>query len=181
MLNRPSSRRKAPSKIVGLNLVPMIDALVVLITFLLFTMSFFALVSVESPVPIASTKRIEEKLKRKPLQLTLTMTPKLVEIWSPFNRIRTVKINNAPDGQPDVFAIHDAIYKIKAKYPWEKQIVFVPYKGVTYDTLVALMDAVRLLQPTDPPLYAKNKETGIEEQLKLMFPEIVFGNLLGDN
>ncbi len=158
----------------------MLDALVTLIAFLLFSMSFLAIVSIESPAPVASKAEVQQKLKEKPLQLTLTLTPKGSQIWSPFGRIETTRIANSEFG-PDLPQIHQALVKIKAKFPEEKQIVLVPHPGVNYDTLVAVMDAIRSLEKTDTAIFVKSPKTGLPLQAQYLFPSIVFGNLLGDS
>jgi hypothetical protein len=43
------------------------------------------------------------------------------------------------------------------------------------------MDGIRLLDPTDPPIFLKNAQTGVDEALKLLFPEVVFGNILSND
>ena len=89
MLKRPTSRRKSHHGPIEINLIPILDTMVTLIGFLLFTTSFLALVSIESPLPQASADDVQEQLKEKPLQLTLSMREKDIEIWSPFEKIRT--------------------------------------------------------------------------------------------
>ena len=182
MFKRPSSRRRASkgkAETVELNLVPMMDALVTMIAFMLFTLSFLNIVSIESPVPIASSRDVEKKLDEKPLQLTLSVRDQESEIWSPFERIAPSRIQNLPDGSPDIVAIHDKLVEIKQKFPRESKIVFVPNTKVTYDVLIAVMDSLRMMTPTDPPIFLKNEATGIDEPLKSLFPEVIFGNLLG--
>lgn len=181
MFKRPSSRAKSDKgEQIELNLIPILDTMVTLIAFLLFTMSFFAFVSIETPFPMTSTKQMEDKLKDKPLQLTLSMSEKEAEIWSPFDRIAPQKIPHTQDGKPDTLAIHQALLGVKQKFPRENQLVLVPFPGASYDVLIAVMDAVRSLDRADPPIFAPNPQTGNDEQIKLLFPEIVFGNLLGD-
>lgn len=180
MLKRPSSRRKSEKKEVTLNLVPMIDALVTLITFLLFTMSFFAFVSIESPLPMTSKADVQQKLKEKPLQLTVSITEKDMEVWSPFKLIPSKKIPNLEEKKPDTKTLHELILGIKEKFPKENKIVLSPYKEASYDILVSIMDAVQTIEPTDPPLFIENPETKINEQAKFLFNQIIFGNLLGD-
>jgi biopolymer transport protein TolR len=180
MLKRPSSRRKGGNEEVNLNLVPMLDALVTLIAFLLFTMSFMSFVSIESPVPVASTNELERNMKEKPLQLTLTLKEKEVEIWSPFRKVPSQTIAHTPEGTPNVLEIHDALLKIKAKFPTETKIIFVPAGATSYDFMISVMDAVRTIEKTDSPIYVKNVKTGVDEPLKTLFPEVIFGNLLGD-
>jgi biopolymer transport protein ExbD len=176
----PSARRRGGVGQVSLNLVPIIDTMVTLIIFLLFTTSFFVITSIESPFPQASPDRNTKELKEKPVQLTVSISPGTTEIWSPFDRVEKKVIPNPLPGQPDVKAVHEALLAIKHQYPYENKIIIVPYSGVTYDTLISTMDTMRLVDPTDPPMFRKNQTTGIDEPIKQLFPEVIFGNLLGD-
>jgi biopolymer transport protein ExbD len=181
VLKRPSARRKSPRKQIELNLVPILDTMVTLIAFLLFTMSFLSLVTIESPAPIVSADSVKEKIKELPLQLTLTLRETEVEIWSPFDRIKAQKIPNLEDGKTDTRAIHEALLNIKGQFTHEKTIIFAPDSSISYDVLIATMDAVRMIEKTDPPIYVKNPVTGVDEPLKSLFPEVIFGNILGDS
>ncbi len=179
MLKRPSSRRKADGEQIALNLVPMMDTFVTLIAFLLYTMVFLVMTHVETPLPTSTPTEVAEKLKEKPLQLTISFRKDEAEIWSPFQKIEAKKIPNTPEGTPDVVAIHARLVEVKQQFPNEKQVVLAPAGSTSYDALVAAMDAVRLLDAIDPPIIVKNAETGVDETLKHLFPEIVFGNILG--
>ena len=181
MLTRPSSRRKSKQEGIALNLVPILDCMVTLIAFLLFTMSFMTLVHIESPIPEASSRSNEEKLKTKPLQLTLSLRENEAEIWSPFELIAAHKIPNIAPGMPDIKTIHESLIAIKLKFPTENQIVFAPFAGASYDTLISAMDTVRTLEKSDTPVFIKNAKTGLDEPQKTLFSDIVFGNLLGDS
>lgn len=180
MFKRPSSRRRSSQEPVALNLVPVLDTLVTLIAFLLFTMSFLNVVHIESPFPTASPKDVEEKLKEKPLQLTVTLREGELELWSPFDLIPAQKIPNPETGKFDLRRLHEALITVKQKFPTENKLVLVPYAGATYDVLVSVMDSIRVLEPSDPPVFIKNPKSGIDEVSKLLFPEVIFGNLLGD-
>ena len=182
MLKRPSSRRNSHHGPVELNLIPILDAMVTLIGFLLFTTSFLAIVSIESPIPQSSADEVQEQAKEKPLHLTLTFRPKDVEIWSPFGKIEPKAIAYTAEGQPDTKGIHEALLEIKKKFPLETSVVIVPLVGTLYDSLVSIMDCMRAIEPTDPSIYIKNEKTGVDEPIKSLFPKIVFGNLLsGDS
>jgi biopolymer transport protein ExbD len=178
VLKRPSSRRNSHQGGIEINLVPILDTMVTLIGFLLFTTSFLAIVSIESPIPQASTEEVQEQLKEKPLQLTITVKEKEIEIWSPFNKITAKTIPNTPDSKPDIKAMHEALLEIKKNFITETTVVIVPTKTSQYDTLIALMDSARTIEVSDPPMYAKNEKTGNDEPVKALFPKIVFGNLL---
>ena len=181
MFKRPSSRRKSKRSEIILNLVPVLDAMVTLISFLLFSMSFFIVVTIESPFPQASQKDVEQKLKEKPLQLTVTLRENQAEVWSPFERIRPKTIPNTAEKLPDIKTIHETLVSVKQQFPLESKIVFVPFSSVNYDTMIAVMDSMRTLEPSDPPVFVKNSTTGIDESVKTLFPEVIFGNLLGDS
>ena len=176
-LNSPSSRRKGGSQGIQLNLVPILDTMVALIGFMLFTMSFLAVTSIESPLPTASRAENLTKLKEKPLQLTLSIRDNESEIWSPFERIQKKVIPNPLPGQPDLKIIHETLLEIKKQFPEETKIILAPNAGTTYDVLIAVMDMTRIIDKTDPPLFHKN-DKGVDEQLKLLFPDVIFGNLL---
>jgi biopolymer transport protein TolR len=180
VLKRPTSRRKGNAEGVTLNLVPILDTMVTLIGFLLYTTAFLSLVSVESPFPTTSSQEVQEKLKEKPLQLTVTLRDDEAEIWSPFNKIKSRTIPNIAAGQPDLAKIHTELLDVKKTFPNETKVVVVPTGGMPYDTLIAVMDNLRGIEPTDPPLFFKNVATGIDEPVKTLFPEVIFGNLLGD-
>ncbi len=180
MLSRPSLRRRTENGDIILNLVPILDAMVTLIAFLLYTMSFLALVSIETPFPEASKEVNQELIEKKPLQLTLTVRENELELWSPFEKIEKQTLPFTEPGKPDTAALHSALIEIKKAHPDETKIVFAPNAGVNYDTLINLMDASRTLDPTDPPLFKTNAETGTDEAIKTLFPEIIFGNLLGN-
>jgi biopolymer transport protein ExbD len=177
MLKRPTSRSKRDQKQIELNLVPILDTMVTLIGFLLFTTSFLSLVSIESPFPMASPQEVVEKIKEKPLQLTLTLRENEAEIWSPFEKIPSQTIPNTSPGNPDVAKIHEALLGVKQKFPNDTKLVIVPHPGMTYDVLISVMDSARTIEATDTPIFRKTA-SGTEEVLKILFPEVIFGNLL---
>lgn len=176
MFKRPSSRRKTKKEEIRLNLVPMMDALVTLIAFLLFTMSFLALVSLNSPVPLVSAENNQD-LDQKPLQLTMTIEENYVELWSPFDLIKSVRIENTSPDVIDLQKLHTELMQIKERFPTEQNIIFMPSPKISYDALIAIMDATRMIEKTDTPLFIQG-QNGVNQEVKRLFPNIVFGNLL---
>lgn len=158
----------------------MLDTFVTLIVFLLFTMSFLSLGYIRSPFPVVSPEEVKEKLKTSPLQLTVSVREGETEIWSPFQKFHSITISHNKDGNPDVFRIHEEIVKLKQAFPEESTSIFTPHKDLPYDQLVSVMDSMRLLQKTDPPIYVENQESHNKEESKMLFPDLVFANLLGD-
>lgn len=183
MLKRPSARTRRHSGQLELNLIPILDSLVTLISFLMLTMSVMNVVSIESPFPIVSQEDIEQKLKDpkdKPLQLTISMRESELEVWSPFGKVPSKSIPYKDGTKPDTTALHETLMAIKKQFPDENKVVIVPTAKTDYDSLIILMDAIRVLEKSDIPIFRKNPTTGIDEPVKVLFPEVVFGNLLGD-
>jgi len=181
MLKRPSSRRNSGDGQITLNLVPMMDTFVTLIGFLLYTMAFVAMVLVETPLPTASPNEVAEKLKEKPLQLTVSFRKEETEIWSPFQKIAPKVFKNLPDGGLDLKGIHEELVSVKKQFPKEDHVVLAPTGGMTYENIIAAMDSIRILDATDPAIFVKNEKTGMDEAQKLLFPQVVFGNILGSD
>ena len=62
-----------------------------------------------------------------------------------------------------------------------------PGLGITLDEAAieryrAILQSMRRrgIEPTDPPIFAKNAQTGLDEAVKTLFPDVIFGNLLGE-
>lgn len=178
MLKRPTSRRKSESEQIEINLVPILDTMVTLIGFLLFTSSFMSIVTIETMAPVMSSEQVQKELKEKPLQLTVSIRKKDTEIWSPFEKIKAITVPHTAEGEPNLLAIHEGILGVKQKFPQETKVVLSPHAGVSYDSLMALMDAVRVKQKTDPLITWKNPVSGVDEAVPALFSEVVFGNLL---
>ena len=112
-------------------------------------------------------------------------------VWNLYtNRIKNIRcklnikqetIKNREDGTVDVLKLHEALIAIKQKFPTEEKIILVPQKATSYDTIVMILDAAKAYEKTDPVIVVKNEKTGVEEQSKNLFGEVVFGNLLGDD
>lgn len=183
MLKRPSSRRKSNSETIELNLIPILDALVTLVAFLLFSSAFLAIVAIDSPAPLLAPASDQiEKLKEQPLQLTATIQADQIILsdWSGSRENHVIPSVPSPktgDLRFDIEKFHLILTEIKKRHPSEKQIIFKPEGGVAYEAIVELIDTSRSFEKTDAPLFEKN-ESGVEVQTKKLFPEIVFGNIL---
>ncbi len=192
MLRRPSSQRRTRTKEdIELLLVPILDTFVTLIAFLLAATSLLSVTLIDTPVPVVSATPPE--IKQKPLSLTIKIELDRFVLSSPFNRIRKQNIDRVGDDQ-DFVKLHDALLAIKGKYPYEKQIVLMPSPTMEYEDIVKVMDASRRIEEGDPSLYVKeavkdefgeeirDKSGSVVQEDRIvtdLFPEVVFGNILG--
>src|SRR4051812_16286815 len=123
MLRRPSTRRKSKQAEVTINLVPMLDALVTLVAFLLFSTSFLALVVIDTPAPLlAPADEQVEKLKEKPLQLTAYVKENQIILsdWSGSREAHTIQNVLDPktsETRYDFEKFHQTLLQIKNRHP----------------------------------------------------------------
>lgn len=172
---KPTSRHRT-KKDEGLNLVPILDAVFILIFFLLMSAQFVKIYEIGSDVPIISNSE-PPKDKKKPLALTVTIQKNGMKVSTgvPARTIKT--IGKAQDGNYDLVTLHDFLIGIKKDNINEETIVLEPVIDLTYEEIVKIMDAVRVLKKTDENLFKKDKD-GIDIQIKTLFSKIMFGNLM---
>lgn len=174
MLKRPSARRRTRGEgTAELPLVPIMDAFVTLIAFLLMVTSLLSVTLIDTPVPIVSA---EPPSKERPLALTVTIQEDMLKIESDTRLIPSQQIPRVEAGY-DLEKFHNALLEIKKKFPAEKQVVFKPSGVVKYDDIIQLMDASRQFAKTDETLYVKG-EGGVDKVETNLFPNVVFGNII---
>jgi biopolymer transport protein ExbD len=175
MLRVPTSRkRKKPEE--KLNLVPIMDSIFIFIFFLLMSATFLKIYEIGSPIPIVSDQE-PPKDDRPPLALTMSINVDEITLSSGVPSKVIQKFNRQPDGQFNYEEIHSTLINIKKANVHEDSIIFEPVGDLTYEEIVKIMDAVRMLKRTDEAIYKRNKE-GIDEKIKNLFDRIIFSNLM---
>ena len=172
---KPTSRHRK-KKEQGLNLVPILDAVFILIFFLLMSAQFVKIFEIGSDVPIISNAE-PPKSKKKPLALTLEIKKKSIDIFMGVPSKRVKRIAKVSDGSYNLVALHDYLVDLKKTNLNEESIILEPLVDLTYEEIVKIMDEIRILKKTDDALFKKDKD-GVDVQLKTLFNKIVFGNLM---
>ncbi len=175
MLRRPSNRRRSHGQgEIELPLVPIMDAFVTLIAFLLMATSLLSVTLIDTPVPILSA--LPDTNKDKPLTLTVKLSEDSIKVESPFNLI-TAQTFPRTGKSYDLDKFHEALVAIKQKFPKEKKIIFMPTGTVKYDDIVQVMDASRKLSKTDPTIFTEG-QGGVQKADTDLFSDVVFGNII---
>lgn len=178
---RVPSRRKKAKSFERLNLTPIMDAVFIFIFFLLMSANFIKIFEISSDVPIVSdSEPPKSKINEKPLALTLQIKRNYINIYTGLPSKFTKRIGNINQDRksvPDLNSLHNYLIQLKKKYKSEKTIIFEPDNRVEYDTIVRVMDHVQIIKNTDEAIYVKDKKTGIDIRLKVLFNNIVFGNI----
>lgn len=177
MLKKPSQRRSSRGiQEIDLPLIPVMDAFVTLIAFLLLVTSLLAVTLIDTPVPVVSTLP-DEPNKEKPLMLQLRIEPDKLILSSAFERIPKQEFPKV-DKNYDTEKLHQALVGVRQQFPKERTIVYLPAAEVKYDEIVQLMDATRLLAKTDPALPTVKDANGVDRVEQHLFPTVVFGNVI---
>jgi len=152
-------------------MVPILDAIFILIFFLLTSASFKAIKEIASEVPIIAAGEPPKDSKR-PLALTLKIYQNSISILTglPGTVKRTLKRNS--EGKYPLEELHSYMIQIKQKNLKEQTVIFEPLANITYAEIISIMDAVRTLNRTDPALFDKE-----DNKIKLLFNKIMFGNI----
>lgn len=175
MLKVPTSRkRKKPEE--KLNLVPIMDSVFIFIFFLLMSSSFLKIYEIGSDVPIVSDAE-PPKDKKDPLALTLTMDVNEITLSQGVPSRTVKKFARQSDGQFNYEELHSVLVDIKKQNLDENTIIFEPVGDLTYEEIVKIMDAVRVLNKTDDAIFKTNKD-GLDEKIKELFSKIIFSNLM---
>lgn len=127
-----------------LNVVPMIDMMVILVFFLIFTAVFTRtnILELKLPAANAAVPTLPEGL-----QLEIVIHPNLIEVTD--RKTGLLKSLPSQGTSFDLNALSDYLQLVKAKYPQVMDATLLLEPTISYDTLVQVMDTVRVFGPPD--------------------------------
>jgi biopolymer transport protein ExbD len=144
-----------------LNIVPMIDMMVILVFFLIFTAVFSKTNILQLNLPAnASAAPLDLP---KGLKLEVIIRPDDLVV-NDRNSGPLKVLENTPNGY-DLDGLSEYMRRVKATYPQMTDATILPGPNVSYDVLVQVMDTVRVYQVPEPP-YSKAE----------LFPDIAIGD-----
>ena len=155
-------RRKPGTDPAELNITAFMNLMVILVPFLLITAVFSRITILELNLPEAAAA--QSKSHKKTLQLEVIIHPRALEV-SDANTGRIKLIRNK-SGKHNYRLLSDVLQQIKEKFPDKKAITILAQSSTSYDTLVQVMDAVRMID-----VVSAGSNTRYE-----LFPEISIGD-----
>ncbi|MEO8063011.1 MAG: biopolymer transporter ExbD [Pseudomonadota bacterium] len=144
-----------------LNIVPMIDMMVILVFFLLFTAVFSNtnILELKLPAPNSSVPELP-----KGLQLEIHVRKASIDVADRNTGIlRSLPMK---ENAYDYAGLSEYLQFVKAKYPAVVEASVLLESDIPYDVLVQTMDNVRLWQMNDAPAFTKVE----------LFPDISVGD-----
>jgi biopolymer transport protein ExbD len=151
-------RRRQPAELL---LVPMIDIFTVLVTFLLMTAVFSRTVVLQLNLP-----QQQAQFRDPPpgLQLEVLVRKNLIQV-ADRNTGPLATMPNTPQGY-DYDTLTTYLKRVKAKFPDKTDATVLLESDISYDTLVQVMDHVRVFEVPD----------GLSTQQAELFPDISLGD-----
>jgi biopolymer transport protein ExbD len=142
-----------------INVVPMIDMMVILVFFLIFTAVFTKTNVLELNLPAANA---EVPDLPQGLQLEVVVHKDAVEV-ADRNTGPLKKFQSNAEGY-DLSGLAEYLLLVKAKYPEKQDATILLEPNISYDTLVQVMDTVRLYLPKGASVQAE------------LFPDVSVGD-----
>jgi biopolymer transport protein ExbD len=176
MAYKTPTSRKSKRKNERINLIPILDAVFIFIFFLLMSTQFVKVFEIGSDVPIISNTP-PPKQQKKPLALTVEIRKNDLVVSTGIPSRVVTRVGKNSDGEYNLTQLHEFLVKLKKRNISEESVILEPLVDIKYEELVKIMDAIRMLQNTDDPIYTKDKD-GIDVQVKTLFNKIVFGNIM---
>ena len=144
-----------------LNIVPMLDVMVILAFFLIFTAVFSKTSILEVNLPGPGAKA-ESQVPA--LELEVIVRRGGLEVADRNVGVLT-KVPATATGQ-DVVRLSEYLESVKARFPDKQNATLLVAEDVDYDTIVQVMDAVRVRQSTDGGKVVRRE----------LFPQIALGD-----
>ncbi|MCB0420900.1 MAG: biopolymer transporter ExbD [Bdellovibrionales bacterium] len=165
-----------------LDLAPMLALMVTLIPILLLSTVFVQVVVIDTPLPQVVQDAIEQEKNNKDRQVQLVLG---MSSSSGFNlsvnidgkQMESISVPLV-EGQLDVNGLHEKLVKVKRTHPKVFRLDLNPSEDVGYSDIVKVMDSVRSFKKEEGTVTILDQKTNESAETNLMFPEVVFGNVV---
>lgn len=124
-------------------LVPMIDIFTVLVTFLLMTAVFSRTVILGLKLPTNNPSFVEPP---PGLELEVILRQNMVQVADKKSGPLATFPRTDPNGPYDLKGLSEYLQVVKGKYPDKTEASLLLEKDIPYDSLVQVMDAIRILE-----------------------------------
>ena len=159
MYTKPSTRRikRRPKP---LNLVPILDAVFILIFYLLMSAQFFKPFQVGSEYPLASNQPPPKNVKDS-LNLKINISKDKVQVITGIEE--KLEREFATSSISSLILLNKFLVSKKEQFPKEKTVVVIPESDVNYKIIIKVLDYIRTN-------FTAKEETSL-------FSELVIGNI----
>lgn len=162
-----------------INLAPMLDVIVAIVPMLLMSVVFLRVNMIEAQIPQIVAEAIENnKNKPNPVSIALAIQATSFKFQVTVSGKTSDITIPAVDGKPNLDALYKEATNLKRKYQDIFKVEVKPTKDVSLDMIVAALDKIRKVKSGEEQFTIKDEKTGNTAKTDLMFPEIVFSDIL---
>ncbi|HVN41963.1 MAG TPA: biopolymer transporter ExbD [Steroidobacteraceae bacterium] len=145
-----------------LNIVPMLDVMVILTFFLIFTAVFSKTSVLEVNLPGSA---VQPPPQGPTLELEVILRSDRLEVADRYSGVlETIPLDKS--GRQDVVRLSTSLAGLKQRYPNKTNATLLVVDNVDYDTIVQVMDAMRVKQTVE----------GSKVTSQVLFPQISLGD-----
>lgn len=178
MGNMQKFKAKAESTF-DINLAPMLDVIVAIVPMLLMSVVFLKVNMIEAQIPQIVAEAIENsKNKPNPVTIALAIQDSNFKFEVTVNGKKNDIVVPSIDGKPNLDGLYKEAAVLKRKYPDIFKVEIKPTKNVSLDRIVVTLDKIRRIKSGEEGFPIKDEKTGTTVKTDLMFPEIVFADIL---
>jgi len=123
-----------------LNLVPFIDMLVVLLTFLLITVTILQTAIIELSLPTSASgagSTLENPMEGQPLTLSIAITDKGLQVIGGGGKLPPIPKKG---GKYNFEKLSEQLKMVKEEYPGQTAVIIVSESNIIYDYIIKTMD-----------------------------------------
>lgn len=173
------AKTRASDATFDLNLAPILDIIVSIVPLLLLSIAFVQVKMIDTSVP----QVVAEAAQRANDKTATTVSLKVSKGGFTFEVTKDgqpepVHVSNR-NGQWDLDALHAAAFAIKQKNPQVFRLDMAPEKDVNLTEMVSVMDRLRR-SPDAQRVTFTDPANGQKLETELLFPDIMFANVIGD-
>jgi biopolymer transport protein ExbD len=147
MAFRPSQRRSKPSYILDLNLAPLLSLFGALIPMLLLTAMFQKIGIVNLYLPTLEEALLQDGANDPSQDFTLAVTVTLKELS--LMKDREVLITENVEKELKLDRLIEKLVSLKQEFPEKRDAVLLLDSEILYETIIEIMDAVRVNGDTE--------------------------------
>jgi len=163
MYHRRRGGRRANQETAELNITAFMNLMVILVPFLLITAVFSRLAVLELNLPGSSTEPVEPQ--EQTFQLEVIVRKDKIEVGDRNQGLLGIYPNTGEGGY-DYDALSEKLSQLKKRYPQKTDASILLEQDIEYDTLVQVMDRVRVEELIDDKSIVHND----------LFPDISIGD-----
>ena len=164
MIRSRRAGRHHRSDTAELNITAFMNLMVILVPFLLITAVFSRLAILELNLPGSSSEPVDPQ--EQTFQLEIIVRQEKIEVGDRNQGLLGIYPNG--DNGYDYVALAGKLLELKERYPTKTDASILLEQDIAYDTLVQVMDTVRIAQEV-------NEEEGVIDRSDL-FPDISIGD-----